>query len=343
MNLRLIPVLVFSAVLAFSVACTALQLEPSHQPGWQSDDMQQVWNAWQNSCSAFKKKNNQPWSNLCDQSDQVSANSETVKAFFETNFKLVPITNSDGSAEGIITGYYEPVLHGSLQADGKYKYPVYGKPVDPNIQSLTRKQIETQPQKFKNNIILWVDDPYDLFFLHVQGSGRVQLRDGQQKSLVYAGNNGHDYTSIGKVLIDRGEMQREKVSLQSLKNWLNTNPEKSTELLQQNKRYIFLNLTDTPKHESGPRGSLNVPLTPYRSIAIDPNHVDMGSPIWLETTLPSENGESKTFNRLMFAQDTGAAIKGQVRADVFFGLGDKAEYLAGNMNQKGKMYLLVPR
>jgi len=343
MNLRLIRVLIFSTTLALSVACSATQINQSDQPLLASDDMQQAWNAWQNSCITFKKKKQQPWLNLCLKSDQISADSNTISTFFETNFKRVPISNSDGTQRGIITGYYEPVLQGSLQASESFKYPVYRKPTNPTIQSLTRQQIEAQPQKFKNEIILWTDNPYDLFFLHVQGSGRVQLRNGEQKSLVYAGNNNHDYTSIGKVLIQRGEMQAEKVSLQTLKVWLNSNPAKSKDVLQQNKRYIFFNLVDTPEDESGPRGSFNVPLTPYRSIAIDPNYVVMGSPVWLETTLPSTDGETRIFNQLMFAQDTGAAIKGEVRADVFFGQGEQAEYLAGNMNQSGKMYLLVPR
>ena len=343
MNLRLKRILIFSAFLTLCTACSATELKLSALSDWHNADLQQSWKAWQNSCIAFKKKKMQNWIQLCEKSKQVATINKDIKTFFESNFKVAPITNKDGSTEGIITGYYEPVLQGSLQASNEFKYPIYTKPTDRTVQSLTRQQIENHPDKLENDIILWTNDPYDLFFLHVQGSGRVQLKNGQQKSLVYAGNNNRAYTSIGKVLINSGEMLREKVSLQTLKTWLNNNPSKSTNVLQQNERYIFFNLTETPKEETGPRGSLNIPLTPSHSIAIDPNYVTMGSPVWLETTLPTDNNEPKNFYRLVFAQDTGAAIKGQVRADVFFGQGEEAEFLAGNMNQKGKMYQLVPQ
>ncbi len=343
MNLRLIIFTLSSLIFASASHLNAAQNSLAGQDDWNSDDMQQIWSAWKNSCTGLRKKQLIKWINLCNIADRISPTDPQIKSFFEENFILEPIKNNDGTTEGIITGYYEPVLAGSLTKDSDYKYPVYRKPANTDLRSLTRKQIDSQPEKFKNDILLWTNDPYDLFFLHVQGSGRVQLKDGSQKSLVYAGNNGHNYTSIGKVLINNGQMLKENVSLETLKNWLVTHPGQATGVLQQNKRYIFFDLVDTPKNESSPRGSLNVPLTPQRSIAIDPEHVTLGSPVWLETTLPNANGEPQIFRRLMFAQDTGAAIKGHVRADVFFGRGIQAEYLAGNMNQSGKMYLLVPR
>ncbi len=343
MNLRLILILTLSITVAPVTYANKDELKLSDLPSWKSENLLNGWEAWLNSCVAFRKKQLPTWIKVCDKANQTTPTQESIKHYFESHFKLSAITNSNGSSEGIITGYYEPVLLGSLTSSDEYKYPVYQKPSSSNLQSLSRKQIENQPEKFENDILLWTNNLYDLFFLHVQGSGRVQLTNGQQKSLVYAGNNGHQYTSIGKVLIKRGEMDKRKVSLTALKDWLNNNSDQAPEVLQQNERYIFFDLVETPNQESGPRGSLNVPLTPQRSIAIDPKHVTLGSPVFLETTLPSANNQPQSFSRLMFAQDTGAAIKGQVRADVFFGQGERAEYLAGNMNQKGKMYLLEPR
>ena len=343
MNLKLILIAILSILTICPSFANAGETKLSDLPGWGNDDLSDAWDAWTNSCAAFRKKQLPVWIKVCDEADQVTPTEENIKNYFESHFKLSAIKNNNSSSDGIITGYYEPVLLGSLEPNDEYKYPVYQKPANPGLQSLSRKQIEQQSEKFIKDILLWTNNPYDLFFLHVQGSGRVQLTNGQQKSLVYAGNNSHNYTSIGKVLIDRGKIEKEKVSLATLKDWLNNHPNQAANVLHQNKRYIFFNLVETPASESGPRGSLNVPLTPQRSIAIDPKHVTLGSPIFLQTTVPNETDQPKLFNRLMFAQDTGAAIKGQVRADVFFGQGERAEYLAGNMNQKGKMYILSPR
>lgn len=331
-----------SAILVVNVQATGADLQSL--PGWQEDNLVQAWGGWQQSCTALKKKNNKSWTALCEKSSRIDAsNPGAIRQFLEQNFTALAINNPDGSSEGVITGYYEPLLRGSSHADDVYRYPVYGKPGDVSLAGLTRAQIEARPGGLEQDIILWTDNPYDLFFLHVQGSGRVKMTTGEQKSLVYAGNNGHEYTSIGKVLIERGEMEKENMSMQTLKQWLIGHPQKAIDVMQQNNRFIFFALTNTPENEAGPRGSLNVPLTPGRSIAIDPAQITPGSPMWLDTTLPENSGHPSLFQRLVFAQDTGAAIKGRVRADVFFGQGDQAEYLAGHMNQPGRLYLLVPK
>ncbi|MFV0476641.1 MAG: murein transglycosylase A [Parahaliea sp.] len=319
------------------------ELKFSQLSGWQSDDMHEVWSSWQKSCHALRKKQQPKWINLCDQADKITPTRTNIRHYFERYFTLKLLTNTDGSSEGLITGYYEPVLRGSQQKNSVYKYPIYKKPTDSTLLKLSRKQIETHAEKFRDDVLLWTDNPYDLFFLHVQGSGQVELANGQRKALVYADNNGHEYTSIGKVLIKQGAIKKEALSLQTLKTWLNNNPAQATTILQQNQRYIFFDLIDIPEQQSGPRGSLNVALTPQRSIAIDPRYVPPGSPVFLQTTLPDDGTQARIFNRLVFAQDTGAAIKGKIRADVFFGQGAQAKFLAGNMNQQGKMYLLQPR
>ena len=334
--------ILFLAAISITPLLKAESIAIKNLPGWQADNLVNAWPGWLASCEAFRKKKRPVWIKLCNASKDIeSGDAAAIRAFFESAFKATPLLNSNGSTDGIITGYFEPVLAGKLKPDNQYRYPVYSKPEHQSLQTLSRQQIEQSPEKLEQSVIAWTNDPYDLFFLHVQGSGRIQLDDGSQKSLVYAGNNGHDYTSIGKVLINQGLMEKDNISMQTLKQWLLDHPEQATEILQQNKRYIFFNLQPTPENQTGPKGSLNVPLTPQRSIAIDPSKVTMGSPMWLETTLPGEPANT-TFRRLVFAQDTGAAIKGNVRADVFFGQGEQAEYLAGHMNQNGRMYLLIP-
>ncbi len=265
-----------------------------------------------------------------------------IRTFFEQNFKITPILDADGSASGIITGYYEPVLAGSMLADNDYRYPIYGMPASASVRTLSRQEITENPQAFKQHIIAWTNNPYDLFFLHIQGSGLIKFKDGTLKSLLYAGNNDHEYTSIGKVLANRGVMRKGEISMQTLKRWLIDNPDQAVDVMRKNRRFIYFKLSELNLSESGPRGSLNVPLTPMRSIAIDPQQVILGSPIWLDTTLPSKD-QPEVFQKLVFAQDTGAAIKGRIRADLFFGRGEQAEFLAGNMNQTGRMYLLTPK
>lgn len=311
--------------------------------GWQQDNLDGALSSWRKSCLVFQKRKLEAWKGVCEKSAQIDPqDTPAVRKFFEQNFSLHPIANDDGSRDGIITGYYQPVLSGSLSPDDRHRFPIYAIPEATSLRTLSRENIANNPGILKPHVIAWTNDPYDLFFLHIQGSGLIRFNDGGYKSLAYAGNNGHDYTSIGKVLVERGEMRRDEVSMQTLKRWLTDHPDQAFELMNENRRFIFFSLNELDADESGPRGSLNVPLTPMRSIAIDPQQVTLGSPVWLDTTLPAED-QSVLFRQLVFAQDTGAAIKGRIRADVFFGRGDRAEFLAGHMNQSGRMYLLTPK
>ncbi len=178
-----------------------------------------------------------------------------------------------------------------------------------------------------------MNSPVDLFFLHVQGSGLVELADGSIVAVGYAEQNGHPYQSVGRVLIEMGELEKEEVTLFTIRDWLKTNPDRLDEVLSKNPSYVFFELRDA--QENGPTGALNVALTPRRSIAVDRNVIPLGAPVWLQTTLPNE--AQSPLNQLMLAQDTGGAIKGHVRADVFWGRGDEAERMAGLMKQCATM------
>jgi membrane-bound lytic murein transglycosylase A len=263
-------------------------------------------------------------------------NQVTSKQFFEANFTPYLVTNLIDSV-GLFTGYYEPLLHGAQQQYGKYQTPLYRKPKDlmPGKRYLSRAQIKAGALHGKGLELLWVDSPIDAFFLHVQGSGRVKLDTGEIIKVGFAAKNHHPYTAIGKTLIERGELAKEDVSLFTIREWLQSNPSQASEVMQQNASFIFFEL----KPDSEPIGAPGIPLTPGYSLAIDKRYIPYGLPIFLETTLPTGDA----FDRLMIAQDTGSAIKGAVRGDVFFGAGQKAEKLAGTMKQLGRYYVLLPK
>jgi membrane-bound lytic murein transglycosylase A len=206
----------------------------------------------------------------------------------------------------------------------------------------TRAEIEGPQRPLAGNELVWVDDAVDRFFLHVQGSGRVRLPDGEILALDYADQNGHRYVAIGKVLVERGVMPLEEVSLPSLRAWLAAHPDKRRGLFNANPSYVFFRLRDARRPE--PIGTLGVPLTPRRSLAVDPDHIPLGLPVWLATRLPAgdHGGGEPPFRRLVFAQDTGGAINGAVRADLFTGQGLPAEWLAGRMKQDGRLFMLEP-
>jgi membrane-bound lytic murein transglycosylase A len=204
------------------------------------------------------------------------------------------------------------------------------------IPYYTRAEWETQESK--RSPMLWIDDPIDFFFLQIQGSGQVRLPDGSRVRLNYADQNGHPYRSIGKWLIDQGELKTGEASMQGIKNWVRANPKRRAELLNANPSVVFFR--ELPVEGSGPPGALAVPLTPERSIAVDPRHIPLGAPVWLATTRPNSD---QPLVRLMLAQDTGGAIRGPVRADFYWGTGDEAGALAGRMRQQGRMWVLLPR
>ena len=329
--------------------------------GWQGDSVAQAWQAIQSQCPRMAAKE-AVWVNLCD---EVAALSEPgaadVRMFLQKHFKPHKIHGKRGKPEGLITGYYEPILNGSLTKTDKYAYPVYARPDDmitvdlaglyPSLKGMRlrgklegnkivpfypRQDIDGEEQPLQGKELLWIDDPYGSFFLQIQGSGRVQFEDGNVMGLDYADQNGHPYFAIGKKLVEMNELTIEEVSLFSIRKWLKDNPSRAEEVLNTNPSYVFFTLREDSRE--GPRGSLNVPLTAERSLAVDRSVIPLGTLVWLDTTLP----DGSVYRRLMVAQDTGGAIRGPVRADVFFGTGENAEVLAGEMKQKGRLYALLP-
>jgi membrane-bound lytic murein transglycosylase A len=304
-----------------------------------------------------------------------------VRAFFERHFqpyRLIAV-DPDGTenGRGLITGYYEPLLRGSRTRDARFRYPLYGVPDDlvtvdlgelyPQLKGqrvrgrlegrrllpyFSRSDIDRGSASLKGRELLWVDDRMDAFFLEIQGSGRVQLPDGSTVRLGYADQNGHPYRAIGRTLVERGELSLEDATMQGIRKWATANPDKVTPILHSNpSRVFFRELPPQPTASggpnaggvaaaSGPPGSLGVPLTPMRSIAIDPRSVMLGTPVWLATLDPIDG---KPIERLTFAQDTGGAIVGTIRADLFWGFGAAAGESAGRMRENGSMWLLLPR
>ena len=330
--------------------------------GIEDDNLGQAWAAWRQSCSTLRNK--QPWQAACEASDAVDSNDEAaIQQYFRTYFSVYQTTNADGSDTGLITGYYEPLLHGSRTRTERYRYPLYGRPDDlitvdlgslyPELANkrvrgrLTgnrlvpyydRGQIEVEPSPLQGSELLWVDDIIDLFFLQIQGSGVIVLDNGEQVHVGYADQNGQAYQSIGRLLIQRGELTADKASMQGIKNWARNNIDKLRELLNSNPSYVFFR--ELPAGLPGPLGALGVPILAERAVAIDPRFIPLGAPVFVATTYPNS---SKPLNRLMMAQDTGGAIKGGVRADFFWGAGNEAGKLAGAMKQAGRIWVLLPK
>jgi membrane-bound lytic murein transglycosylase A len=261
----------------------------------------------------------------------------------------------------MVTGYYEPVLAGSRARSERFRLPVYGVPpdliavelegVNPDLKGLrlrgrvagnrlvpywTRAEIEANGG-FRAPVIAWVEDPVELFFLQIQGSGQLELGAGQRLRLGYADQNGHPYRSVGRILVERGEMSLDQASMQGIKAWAAANPRKLRETLDANPSYVFFR--EMPD-AGGPVGTLGVPLTAGYSIAVDPRSVPLGAPVFLATTWPLQ---AQPLERLVAAQDTGGAIRGAVRADFYWGSGSEAGALAGRMRQPGRMWILWPR
>ncbi len=331
-------------------------------PGWAHDDLKSVWQTFLQSCTVLRKQ--ALWVDVCGMAaSQHNLDNAALRTFFETHFSPFQVVNLDRSEEGMITGYYEPLLKGSRKPSKRYRFPIYAAPDElliidlsssyPDLKELrlrgrldgrkvvpyyTRAEIMNNPQILQGYEFLWVEDEVELFFLHVQGSGRIILDDGEIIKIGYADQNGHPYSSIGKLLVQRGELLLENASMQGIKQWGQKNPRKLPELLQHNARYVFFR--ELPSDLSGPIGALGVPLTAGRSIAIDPQSIPQGAPVYLATTWPNSK---KSLNRLMVAQDVGSAIKGGVRADFFWGFGHDAGNQAGKMKQSGKMWILMPK
>jgi membrane-bound lytic murein transglycosylase A len=358
-------------ILLLQACATAPQMPPGigepmawqQVPGWEQDNHQQAWPALLNNCIALQ--DTPPWQAICAAAAEITGvDNTTVRLFFEAWFVPHKLHGRAGTTTGLITGYYEPLLHGSLSPTAEFRYPLYSPPpsllrfavadVYPQANDsgwrgrvegrkilpfYTRAEIEATPAPLAGTELIWVNSRDDVFFLHVQGSGRVRLNSGETLGVNYVDNNGQGYVSIGSLLLSRGELPADGVSLFSIRQWLADNPDEADSLLAENPRYIFFGLRDSI--ESGPFGSLNVPLTAQRSIAVDPRVVPLGTPVWLTTTVPGST--SRLLQQLVIAQDTGAAIEGDIRADLFWGEGNDAEQMAGIMRETGSMLVFLPR
>lgn len=346
-----------------SVAQTLQKSSFTVMPGWDKDALREVWPAFMNSCGALIKRSD--WRAVCTAAAQVNGDDDAVRSFFETNFVPYKVFNADGTDTGLITGYYEPLLRGARKRSGPYQTALYRTPDDlltidlssvyPDLKNmrlrgrLTGNKIVPyysraellQSGALNGKELVWVDDPVEAFFLQVQGSGRVYLVDSKETIRVaYADQNGHPYKSIGRYLVDKGEMQLSQASAQGIKAWIAANPARQNELFNANPSFVFFKEEKINDPTKGPKGAMGLPLTSQRSIAVDPQYLPLGAPVFLDTTQPNSGA---LLQRLVIAQDTGGAIRGAVRADYFWGTGNEAGEKAGAMKQRGVMWVLLPK
>ena len=334
----------------------------SDLPGWQDDDLLPAFQAFVTQCSSLQKQ--ALWRATCGSAGSITPTDTTaVRTWFETQLRPWQLVNPDGNRNGLVTGYYEPVLQGSRTRKPPYTTPVFGVPDDlivvelgelyPELKHLRlRGRLEGRKlvpyysradwaqQEEKRKSLLWVEDPIDFFFMQIQGSGQIELDDGSRIRLNYADQNGHPYRSIGRWLIDKGELKPEQASMQGIKTWARANPKRLQELLNTNPSLVFFR--ELKAEGSGPQGAMGIALTPERSIAVDPRTTPLGAPVWLATSYPNAQPDEKPLRRLMLAQDTGGAIRGPVRADFYWGSGPAAGSQAGKMKQSGAMWVLLP-
>jgi membrane-bound lytic murein transglycosylase A len=297
--------------------------------GWADDDHRQAFDVFRNTCADLDDPD---WQAVC----AYATSNPDPRAFFELFFR--PVLIEDGK-DALFTGYFEPELNGARRPSNKYAYPIYQMPPEARrvAQWYSRRELLEQGKLNGRGLeIAWVDDPVELFFLQIQGSGRVNLSDGSKLRVGYGGKNGHEYRSIGQELVRQGIFEPHQVSAQVIKNWVRRNPEAGRELLFHNPSYVFFReVSEVPAH-LGPLGAMNRSVTALRTIAVDPAFVPLGAPVWIE-----KDGKNP-MRRLMIAQDTGSAIKGAQRADIFFGTGDDAGRAAGRLKDPGRMVVLLP-
>lgn len=303
----------------------------SELPGWPRDDHAAALTVFKSTCIDMDGAD---WQSLCAMAH--SQEIEAARPFFELFFR--PVLIEDG-APGLFTGYFEPELNGSRYQSGRFRYPVYKMPPEARQSNLwlARREILTSGVMDGRGLeIAWVDDPVELFFLQIQGSGRIKLTDGSVIRVGYGGANGHPYRSIGTELVRRGIFNIHQVSADVIRKWVQRNPQAGHELLMHNPSYVFFREVRRVAHTDGPLGAMNRSITPLRSIAVDPAFVELGAPVWIEKS------GARPMHRLMIAQDTGSAIKGAQRADIFFGPGDQAGKEAGKLKDPGRMMVLMP-
>jgi membrane-bound lytic murein transglycosylase A len=295
--------------------------------GWADDDHQAALRVFRVTADLM---DGSAWGVIAD----VAKSATNARAFFEDRFTPVLIEDDQ---EMLFTGYYEPELNGSRKQSGDYQFPIYAVPadLDPETPYLTRRQIEQdKPLAGQRLELAWLSNPVDRFFLQVQGSGRIKLPHGDMIRVGFGAKNGHPYTSIGKVLIARGVMQPDGVSPAAIREWVDANGDEGRNLLWENESYVFFREVNEVPVAMGPIGAMNRSITAGRSIAIDPRCIPYGAPVWIE-----KHG----MHRLTIAQDTGSAIKGAQRADIFIGTGDLAGQEAGQIKDSGRMVALMPK
>ena len=349
-------------------------------PGWQADDQSAALQALRRSCAALEDRaDDEPldiaapggrvgdWRAICKASAGLEG-ADRARSFFEAHF--MPYEARNGvEAVGLFTGYFEPELRGATQIDGRYGVPLYGRPDDlvtvdlglfrPSLVGervagrvadgalepyATRAEVDGGVLAAQGLELVWVDDPVDAFFLHIQGSGRISFEDGTTRRVAYAATNGHNYFAIGRRLVDLGVLDREDVTMPAIRDWLAANPERASEVMHENASYVFFRWLEEEQATEGPVGAQGVALTAGRSLAVDRRFVPMTVPIWLESAAPDPDParEDRPLRRLMVAQDTGSAIRGPVRGDVFWGTGAEAGAVAGRMRHEGRYWLLLP-
>lgn len=333
----------------------------SELEGWGTDDQSLTLDAFKRSCARILKlspsapldtKGGDPlygragdWQPACEAAAKTAPGAGNARGFFQHWFVPVRFPKE----RGLFTGYYEPEMNGALTRHGPYQTPVLAPPagfrmVEGGGSFPTRAEIENGALDTEKLALLWLESPIDAFFLHVQGSGRVRLETGEIVRLSFAAKSGHPYTSIGKILVDRGELQLEEVSMQTIRAWMERQPDKGRALTHENKSYIFFRLLRDADPGLGPIGAEGLNLTPGRSLAVDRSHHPLGTLLWFTTEHPTEDGTGRVpVARLMVAQDTGSAIKGRQRGDIFFGSGSTAGAIAGRMKAEGELVALVPR
>ncbi len=367
---------VLFAVLSFVPLSMAHALEPvsfASLPGWAADDHAAALHSFRRSCTeilaegaAFARPvahggKRRHWVELCTSASAA----DDAHDFFERNFLPFRVIDEERPA-GLFTGYYEPEAEGSRTPDETYTVPVYGKPRDliafdtrqrsktglsygrlvkgKPLPYFTRQEIEQGALAGQGLELVWLKDWADAFFIHIQGSGRIRLPDQSVSRLAFAAKSGRPYTAIGGVLVERGIFTRDELSMQALRAWMEKEPGAARELMWQNESFIFFREVELEDPALGALGAQGVQLTPLRSIAIDRSLWMFGTPVWLDTRVPSgRNAALEEFRKLLIAQDTGSAIKGAARGDVFWGFGEEAGRPAGHMKSPGTMTVLLPR
>ncbi len=315
-------------------------------PGWYDDRTAELWPALLRSCD----KPAPEWTRLCAQARSAApASDAAAREWLQQHLQPWRVESLDNGAEGLVTGYFEPLVEASRTPRGSYRVPLHQPPADLAARKpyWTREQLDTLPAAkagLRGRELAFVTDPMDVLILQIQGSGRLQLTesDGSRKlvRMAFAGHNEQPYKSVGKWLIEQGELATDQASWPAIKGWARKNPRRVQELLWSNPRVVFFREEPLPDPALGPRGAQGVPLTPGRSIAVDPLSVPYGTPVWLDTTEPLT---ATPLRRVVMAQDTGSAITGGVRADYFWGWGEQAEQQAGRMKQPLRMWVLWPR